>query len=127
MAPQRPDGWHTVTPRIVVADPRRLVRFLVEAFGATGEFVDDAPAVMRLGDSVVMVSGSGAREPKTAFLHLYVDDADAVYRRAVAAGATSVEAPSDMPYGDRRAMVRDPWGNDWQIAAYAAASDSQIP
>jgi len=51
-----------------------------------------------------------------AFLYLYVDDADASYRHALAAGAVSIEEPGDMPYGDRRGMVEDPCGNIWQIA-----------
>ena len=56
--------------------------------------------------------------PFPAFLYVYVDDADATYRRAVAAGARSLEAPIDTPYGDRRAMVEDRWGNTWQIATF---------
>ena len=52
--------------------------------------------------------------------YLYVEDADATYHRAMAAGATSLEAPNDTPYGDRRAMIRDPGGNVWQIATYRA-------
>jgi PhnB protein len=118
VAPPLPEGWHSVTSRIVAHDPERLVRFLIDAFGASGEFRSDAPAQMRIGDSFVMVSGPQARDPVAAFLHLYVDDADAVYRRALAAGAASLEEPADMPYGDRRAMVKDPCGNDWQIATY---------
>jgi uncharacterized glyoxalase superfamily protein PhnB len=51
-----------------------------------------------------------------AFLYIYVDDADQTYQKALAAGATTVEAPLDTPYGDRRAMVRDPFGNIFQIA-----------
>ena len=51
-----------------------------------------------------------------AFLYVYVDDAGTTYERAVAAGATTIEAPLDTPYGDRRAMVRDPFGNVFQIA-----------
>jgi PhnB protein len=111
-----PEGWHSITPRLVVQDPARLVQFLKEAFGASGDFVADAPAIMRIGDSIVMVSGAGAREPMRAFLYLYVDDADATYRRALNAGAASLEEPSETPYGDRRAMITDPCGNDWQIA-----------
>jgi uncharacterized glyoxalase superfamily protein PhnB len=71
---------------------------------------------MQIGDSRVMVSGTEARAATRAFLYLYVDDADATYERAIKAGAKSVEKPADMPYGDRRAMVRDPGGNLWQIA-----------
>jgi uncharacterized glyoxalase superfamily protein PhnB len=66
-----------------------------------------------------MVSGDdGLRDPMPAFLYVYVDDTDSTYRRAIAADATSLEEPADMPYGDRRAMVRDAWGNTWQIATH---------
>ena len=113
-----PDGWHTLTPRIVVEDPEALVDFLRRAFGAAAAVEPDRPAVVRIGDSVLLVSGVGPRPATPAFLYLYVDDADSVYRRAVAAGARSLEPPGDMPYGDRRAMVEDRWGNVWQIATY---------
>jgi uncharacterized glyoxalase superfamily protein PhnB len=56
-----------------------------------------------------------------AFLYVYVDDVDGTYRRAIAADAESIEAPVDTPYGDRRATVRDPWANVWQIATYAGS------
>ena len=113
-----PDGWHTITPRLVVDDPAGFVRFLREAFDARGDFETARPTQLRIGDSIVMVSGPGPRKPAGAFLYLYVADADATYRRALAAGAVPVEEPTDMPYGDRRAMVRDPFGNDWQIATH---------
>ena len=71
---------------------------------------------MKIGDSIVMVSGAGVRDTVTAFLYVYVDDADATYQRALEAGAHSLEEPMDLPYGDRRGMVRDPWNNIWQIA-----------
>ncbi|MEO9263493.1 MAG: VOC family protein [Candidatus Baltobacteraceae bacterium] len=115
---EKPPGWHSVTPRLVVRDPAKLVAFLVHAFGASGEYLADAPSQMRIGDSIVMVSGAGPREPMPAFLYVYVDDADATYRRALGAGAVTVEEPAETPYGDRRAMVTDPWGNAWQIATY---------
>lgn len=120
----KPIGWHTVTPRIVTADPERLVGFLRDAFGATGDYRSDVPSVMRIGDSNLMISAPGPRDAASAFLYLYVDDADETYRRAIAAGATTLEEPADMPYGDRRAMVRDPCGNDWQIATHLNAADS---
>jgi uncharacterized glyoxalase superfamily protein PhnB len=75
---------------------------------------------MWIGDSVVMVSGTAVREATASFLYLYIEDADAAYRRALQAGAVSLEAPLDTPYGDRRAMVRDPAGNTWQIATRIA-------
>jgi GrpB-like predicted nucleotidyltransferase (UPF0157 family)/uncharacterized glyoxalase superfamily protein PhnB len=113
-----PDGWHTVTPRIVVRGVERLVGFLAHVFGATGEYRRDMPSLIRIGDSTVMVSEAGPRNPAPAFLYVYVDDADETHRRAVLAGATSLEPPADMPYGDRRGMVADEWGNTWQIATH---------
>src|SRR4029077_12337940 len=78
-----------------------------------------APAVVRIGDSVIMVSdGGGAREFLPTFLYVYVDNTDRVCQRAVEAGALIIEHPADMPYGDRRAMLRDPWGNTSQIATH---------
>jgi len=115
----QPDGWHTVTPRIVVADPANLITFLRAVFNAQGELRPGLPAEMRIGDSVIMVSGGdNLRDPMSAFLYVYVDDTDSTYRRAIAANATSLEGPADMPYGDRRAMIRDRWGNVWQIATH---------
>ena len=113
-----PDGWHSVTPRLVAHDAARLVQFLRQAFGATGELRTDIPSVMRIGDSLVMASSVGPRAAMPAFLYLYVDDVDATYQRALKAGAVSLEEPSDMPYGDRRGMVEDPCGNIWQIATH---------
>jgi PhnB protein len=118
MAKSIPEGWHSVTPRLVVHDPAKLVRFLREAFDATGDFTPDAPSVIRIGDSIVMVSCVGPRDPMPTFLYLYVDDVDATYQLALQAGAVCLEEPADMPYGDRRGMVRDPCGNDWQIATH---------
>lgn len=105
-----------MTPRIVVRDPAGLVTFLKTVFGASGDFHAERPTEMRIGDSVVMVSGDQYRDPMTAFLYVYVDDPDDAYRRALAAGAVSLEEPAETPYGDRRGMVRDAWGNTWQIA-----------
>ena len=111
-----PEGWHSVTPRLVVHEADTLIRFLKHAFGATGDLLTDRPSVMRIGDSLVMVGSVGPRAAMPAFLYLYVDDIDATYQRALKAGGTSLEEPGDMPYGDRRAMVEDPCGNIWQIA-----------
>lgn len=118
MAIFQPEGWHTVTPRIVVRDVDGLVEFVKNVFGATGEIRAGLPTELKIGDSIVMVSGEGQRDQWPAFLYVYVKDIDTTYQRAIEAGATSVEAPSDMPYGDRRAMVSDNWGNVWQIATH---------
>jgi len=110
-------GFHSVTPRIVVSDAAAQIAFLRTVFDATGEHHPEHPAEMCIGDSVVMVTAAGvARDVFPAFLYVYVDDADATYERAIAAGAVSLEDPRDTPYGDRRAMIRDPFGNVWQIA-----------
>jgi uncharacterized glyoxalase superfamily protein PhnB len=89
-----PEGWHTVTPRIVVHDAERLVEFLGRVFEATGDYRPDLPCVIKLGDSMVMVSNAGIRNPMPAFLYVYVDDADNKYRWALQAGASSLEEPS---------------------------------
>jgi uncharacterized glyoxalase superfamily protein PhnB len=102
----------------VVHDPALLVRFLKSTFDADGEYAAKAPSQMKIGDSIVMVSAVGARDANPSFLYVYVDDVDATYRRALQAGAASIEEPQDVPYGDRRAMVKDPCGNDWQIATH---------
>jgi PhnB protein len=114
-----PDGWHSVTPRLVVHNPKQLVDFLKAAFGATGDYEANRPSQMKIGDSIVMVSGVMGLAPSApAYLYLYVDDCDAVYARALTAGATSLEAPADLHYGDRRATVKDPEGNVWQIGTH---------
>jgi tRNA-Thr(GGU) m(6)t(6)A37 methyltransferase TsaA len=85
-------------------------------FDASGEVHPDRPAEVRIGDCLVMVTAAGDREPFPGFLYVYVDDADSRYQRGLAAGAVSLEAPLDTPYGDRRAMIRDPFGNVFQVA-----------
>jgi PhnB protein len=113
-----PAGWPVLIPRIAVDDPETLVGFLQHVFGATGELTPARPAELRIGDSLLMVGSTIGREPVPAFLYVYVEDADAVFRRALDHGAVSIEDTQDMPYGDRRAMIRDPWGNAWQIATH---------
>jgi PhnB protein len=107
----------------VAHDARGLVEFLKRVFAATGEYWEALPSEIRIGDSVVMISDAGVRSPMTAFLYVYVSDTDATYQRAVDAGARSLEEPADMPYGDRRCMVEDRWGNTWQIATHMAGGD----
>ena len=113
-----PPDWPRMATRIFTADARGLVRFLVDVFEATGDYQTNRPSEIRIGDSVLLVSGTTERAAHGAILYVYVVDADATYRRAIAAGAKSVEAPAIMPYGDRRAMIEDRWGNTWQIATF---------
>jgi PhnB protein len=121
----KPDHYHSITPYLVVDGAARLIDFARAAFGARETERLAAPegrighAELRIGDSVVMLAdGHGGREPMPCMLHLYVDDADATYWRALGAGAVSVEPPADKFYGDRGALVRDPCGNLWWIATH---------
>jgi len=111
VAPKR-----SITPRIVVNDVPGCASFLKSTFGAEGEVLVDRPTELVIGDSSLMISSLGEREHFPAFLYIYVDDADATYQRALAAGAEVIETPSDQFYGDRRAMVKDAYGNVYQIA-----------
>jgi uncharacterized glyoxalase superfamily protein PhnB len=111
-----PEGYHSVTPRIVVEDPEATFAFLQAVFDAEGEVRPGQPIEARIGDSLIMVSGVAERSLFPAFLYVYVDDADTRYAKAIAEGAVSIEAPMNTPYGDRRGMVQDPAGNVFQIA-----------
>ncbi len=113
-----PSGWPRVIPRIAVEEPECLVRFIKQVFGATGKFHTGRPSELRIGDSLIMVGSTHEREAMPTFLYVYVEDADAVFRLSQERGAKSLEEPHDTPYGDRRAMIRDPWGNLWQIATH---------
>ncbi|TWC06792.1 putative glyoxalase superfamily protein PhnB [Bradyrhizobium macuxiense] len=122
MTQYKPAGWPSVIPRIVTRDIAGLTAFLRDVFGAEGEVRTGAPTEIRIGDSIILISdGGGIREAMPAFLYVYVQNTDETYRRAIAAGAESIETPADTPYGDRRAMVRDSWANVWQIATYRSS------
>jgi PhnB protein len=113
-----PSGWNTVTPRIVAHEAQQLVEFVKYVFGATGEYQSDRPAIVTIGDSRLMISDAGVREPAPGFLYVYVANTDETYQRALDSSATSLEEPTDTPYGDRRGMIKDAWGNTWQIATH---------
>ncbi|MGE0456126.1 MAG: VOC family protein [Vicinamibacteria bacterium] len=117
-----PEGLRSITPYLVVGGAARLIDFMKRAFGAEERLrVERADgsiqhAAVRIGDSVVELGdGLEAWPARPAAIHLYVPDADAVYARAIEAGATSLLAPADMPYGDREGDVTDPFGNNWYI------------
>jgi PhnB protein len=114
-----PADWPSVVPRIVADDPEPLVAFVKNVFDASGAFNEERPSELRIGDSMIMISGPEGRDSIPAFLYVYVPDTDLSYQRALASRATALEEPRDLPYGDRRAMVRDPWGNTWQIATHS--------
>ena len=96
-----------------------MIEFLRSVFNAHGELRTGAPTEIRIGDSIVMVSdGGGLREMWPTFLYVYVENVDETYKPAVDAGAVSIEEPMETPYGERRATIRDPWGNLWQVARH---------
>jgi len=119
-----PGGFHTVTPYLIAKGAAQYLDFLKTAFGAEelmcmrdGDTVRHAQ--LRIGDSVVELGEQPADwSPRQAALHVYVPDADAAYRRALDAGATSLYEPDDKFYGDREAGVVDPVGNQWFIATH---------
>ena len=120
-----PDGYHTVTPYLVVQDVAGLIDFLERAFDAEETERMQSPdgpimhAEVRIGDSVVMMGEAGEdTPPMPAMLHLYLEDADAAYQRALDAGATSLREPEDQFYGDRTAGVKDDFGNQWWLATH---------
>jgi PhnB protein len=120
-----PRGFRMVTPYLVAADGLALLEFTKQAFGAEETERVIMPtgvhAEVRMGDSSLMMGGGipGKKFPGTLqpqALHVYVEDADAVYQKALAAGAISLDAPRDQEYGERSASVKDPAGNFWYIA-----------
>jgi uncharacterized glyoxalase superfamily protein PhnB len=120
-----PEGYRTVTPYLVVDGATNVLDFVKQAFGAEEKFRMDTPdgkighAEVQIGDSIVMLGDAGAENPAMpAMIHLYLEDCDATYERALAAGATSEREPTDQFYGDRSAGVRDSAGNLWWIATH---------
>lgn len=117
-----PTGYHTVTPQSIVPEPREVIDFVREVFGATLDdqyVVDDVivHAEVVLGDSRIMIGASNEDYPPMPLsTHTYVDDVDAAYEKAIELGATSLREPEDQFYGDRTGVVRDSQGNLWSIA-----------
>jgi PhnB protein len=118
VAPRRtpPPPYRTVTPRMFVSDVEKAVAFLRVVFDATADIEPGRPTDVHIGDSVVLVGSAAERESVPACLYIYVNDADATHRRAMDAGAANLEEPMDTPYGDRRGMFRDAFGNIYQVA-----------
>src|SRR5262249_26660090 len=122
-----PAGLGSVTPYLHPRGAERLIDFMKRAFEATEMQIEREPdgtvkhAKLRLAESIVeMGEAHGQWGPMPTMFYLYVDDVDAWYGRALAAGAMSMEAPALQHYGERRAAVRDLWGNQWYLATPAA-------
>ena len=120
--PAVPEGLRTITPYLHPTGAPAYIDFLKQAFGAVEEARHLAPdgrvmhAQVRLGNAALELGEPDPPVPMPTTFYLYVDDADALYERAVAAGATSVAPPADQWYGDRVASVTDSMGNLWYIA-----------
>jgi PhnB protein len=129
-------GFRTITPFIIHAQAPELIDFIRKTFGAeelkrkTGEAIGFYSEV-RIGDSVIMIGGGAAARwgNLPSALHVYVDDCDAAYRRALDAGAVTLMGelgqPADRPYGERSAFVQDAFGNYWYIATRLESSGAQ--
>lgn len=131
------EGFHTVTPYVIAADGPALIEFAKQVFGAEETFrgVGSAGGVhgeVRIGDSMLMMGGGiPGREfrsvPITHALHVYVKDVDAVYNRAIEAGATPIHPPADQSYGSRDGSVTDPAGNEWYISTVLQTGGERPP
>jgi len=128
-----PDGFHTVTPSIVVNNAIEAMEFYKNAFGAKEIYKFPTPdgkilhAMIQIGDSFVMLSDEfssmGMRSPQTVggtsvTLHLYVEDADKIFKQATSAGAVVTMPIMDVFWGDRYGVVMDPYGHSWGIATH---------
>jgi PhnB protein len=130
-----PEHLHTVTPRLVVSDGAAAIDFYVRAFGAEaiGEpFLEPGGRVIhaevKIGDSVVMITAegpdaeslvrapAGGSGPVTAIMATYCEDVDAVWERALAAGAEVIFPLEDQFYGERGGRLRDPFGQQWMLS-----------
>lgn len=129
-------GFRTITPFLIHSNAPELVEFVKTTFRAeelkrqTGGEVYGFYSELRIGDSVIMIAGGAAAEHGNlpSALHVYVDDCDAAYRRAVEAGAVTLAGtmgePADRPYGERSAFVQDAYGNYWYIATRLGSTPS---
>ncbi|HUP62416.1 MAG TPA: VOC family protein [Thermoanaerobaculia bacterium] len=113
----RPAGYGTLTTGFRAAEAKRMLEFLEKAFGAVHVSGGMEHAEVRVGETMIELSEAhGQWGPTRGAFHLFVSDCDAVYAEALLAGATSIWAPEDKPYGERSAGVTDAWGNQWYIA-----------
>ena len=120
-----PEGYHSLTPILTVEGASSLIGFLKDVFDAKEEEVYKGPdgrvihAELTIGDSIIMLSDANPQFPAFgSMINVYVEDVDAVYKRGLQAGATSLREPSNQFYGDRTAGVKDKHGNQWWIATH---------
>jgi PhnB protein len=129
-----PDGFHTVTPYLLVDDGAKLIAFLEKGLGGKTMLNHKTPdgkvmhAQVKVGDSMIMLADAPKGHKAIAsILYMYVPDTDAVFARATAAGAAPMQTPADQFYGDRTASLTDPCGNVWWIATHKEElSDAEL-
>ena len=119
-----PEGYHTVTPFLNVDGANEALAFYKKAFGAEERFRMPGPdgkimhSEIKIGDSLVMASDAMMNPPTQSSIHLYVPDADAIWARALAAGAKVEQPLVDQFWGDRWGVLSDKWGNRWGVATH---------
>ncbi len=128
-----PDGYHSVTPYLIVKGAAAAIDFYKRAFGAVEQMRMQAPggrighAELRIGDSVIMLADEhpemGHHSPQSlggaaVSLLIYIDGVDEVFKRAVANGAKELQPVKDQFYGDRSGTLRDPFGHQWTLATH---------
>ncbi len=120
----KPEGYNSVSPYLLVKNAKDVIEFLKATFGATELRKHERPdgSVMhvevRIDDTVVMMGEAGADWPiQPTHIHVYVNDVDAIYKRALTAGGVSVQAPVQKEDPDKRGAVNDPSGHTWWIAS----------
>lgn len=133
MAKSIPDGFHTVTPSLVVGDSKKAIEFYKKAFEAIEIYQMPAPdgkimhAMVQIGDSFVMMADEfpnmGSKSPASlggtaVTIHLYVDDADKIFNQAIQAGGKITMPLMDAFWGDRFGTILDPYGHSWAIATH---------
>lgn len=130
-----PEGFHTLTPHIIVKDVAEAIAWYTKAFGAEEVLRLPAPdgsimhAEIKIGNSVIMMAPANeqmqSKDPNmiggtAVTLHIYSEDVDALYKQATEAGGNGTMPPEDMFWGDRYAKLSDPWGHQWGIATHIA-------
>src|ERR687893_851994 len=121
----KPQGYSSVSPYVVANRAQGVIDFLIESFDARQTRRYDMPdgsimhAEVQIDDTIVMITDGGDDNPAfPVWLHVYVPDVDATYRRALDYGAVSVQEPSEQGDGDRRGGIKDAAGNTWWIATH---------
>jgi PhnB protein len=127
-----PDGYHSVTPYLIIKGAADAIEFYKKAFGATELFRMDhqgkvGHAELKIGDSPIMLADEstemGYKSPTTlggspVSIMIYVDDVDTIFKQAIGAGGKEQKAVQDQFYGDRSGTLKDPFGHVWHVATH---------